>query len=379
MLQVSHAHAITYFSGGYQMQISQLNQLSNHEVIVHTKNIVAKERGITVHFLRYLGELDARKLHEEAGYPSLFKYLTGELGFSESAAAKRSAAARAARKYPLIYDLIAKGETHLAAVYQLSRHLTAENAERILLACRGKSRDEVEVYLVTTFAKSTAVKRDHVKILAPFVKAPDQPRQAFDFGEMPVVNATETSASERSPSTFPGKVAAAAAARISVTLDEEAYADLQCAKEVSGHSELGEVIGKALKAYLAKKDPLRRPAVKTKVEKAVKIVKAVKEKREQVTSPKYEAPLKRKAAPRAIQRAVQWRDEGRCTFVSENGKRCGSRMYLELDHILPVAKGGETKIENLRLLCRVHNGLMARRHLGKEFMGRFVKESVIYW
>ncbi|WP_190129101.1 HNH endonuclease [Streptomyces mashuensis] len=31
---------------------------------------------------------------------------------------------------------------------------------------------------------------------------------------------------------------------------------------------------------------------------------------------------------------------------------CGSRQQLEVDHILPVARGGTWALENLRTLCR---------------------------
>jgi len=36
---------------------------------------------------------------------------------------------------------------------------------------------------------------------------------------------------------------------------------------------------------------------------------------------------------------------------------CTSTYGLEIDHIVPVSRGGRGKIENLQLLCRHHNGL----------------------
>jgi hypothetical protein len=47
-----------------------------------------------------------------------------------------------------------------------------------------------------------------------------------------------------------------------------------------------------------------------------------------------------------------------------DGKRCGSTWRLELDHVIPVALGGETSVENLRVLCRAHNQYKAERVLG---------------
>ncbi|MEO5989179.1 MAG: HNH endonuclease, partial [Candidatus Eisenbacteria bacterium] len=41
---------------------------------------------------------------------------------------------------------------------------------------------------------------------------------------------------------------------------------------------------------------------------------------------------------------------------------------LEYDHIIPVARGGQSTIANVRLLCRAHNQYAAERELGTEFM-----------
>jgi len=41
---------------------------------------------------------------------------------------------------------------------------------------------------------------------------------------------------------------------------------------------------------------------------------------------------------------------------------------LEIDHVRPYAKGGSSGEENLRVLCRGHNLLAARREFGAEFM-----------
>jgi hypothetical protein len=59
--------------------------------------------------------------------------------------------------------------------------------------------------------------------------------------------------------------------------------------------------------------------------------------------------------PAAVVREVYLRDQGRCSFVSESGRRCDSRAFLELDHCLPYALGGASTPENLRLRCRGHN------------------------
>jgi len=65
------------------------------------------------------------------------------------------------------------------------------------------------------------------------------------------------------------------------------------------------------------------------------------------------------------------RDKGRCAFVAPGGRRCNSRWDLEIDHIVPVARGGGNEPGNLRLLCARHNRLEAEREFGEKHMARF--------
>jgi 5-methylcytosine-specific restriction endonuclease McrA len=53
---------------------------------------------------------------------------------------------------------------------------------------------------------------------------------------------------------------------------------------------------------------------------------------------------RRQSITREMRRAVYERDGGVCV-------ECGSRFDLQYDHILPVALGGATTVENLQILC----------------------------
>ena len=48
-----------------------------------------------------------------------------------------------------------------------------------------------------------------------------------------------------------------------------------------------------------------------------------------------------RSIPAEVKREDWRRDIGCCTYVDPHtGRRCGSRFFLELDHIVPVARGG---------------------------------------
>ena len=49
--------------------------------------------------------------------------------------------------------------------------------------------------------------------------------------------------------------------------------------------------------------------------------------------------------PRAVAEQVFKRDKNQCT-------KCRSKIYLELDHVRGVSIGGQSDVDNLRLLCR---------------------------
>jgi hypothetical protein len=60
----------------------------------------------------------------------------------------------------------------------------------------------------------------------------------------------------------------------------------------------------------------------------------------------------------------RYRDQGQCSFVSADGRRCGARAFLQLDHIEPWAALGASVADNIRILCRGHNLLHARNCFG---------------
>jgi 5-methylcytosine-specific restriction endonuclease McrA len=53
---------------------------------------------------------------------------------------------------------------------------------------------------------------------------------------------------------------------------------------------------------------------------------------------------RREPLPRDIRLAVWRRDRGRC-------RECGNGFELQYDHVIPIALGGASSVDNLQLLC----------------------------
>jgi 5-methylcytosine-specific restriction endonuclease McrA len=77
--------------------------------------------------------------------------------------------------------------------------------------------------------------------------------------------------------------------------------------------------------------------------------------------------------PARVRREVWARDQGRCQWPVSGaaGGICGSTLRVEIDHVLPRARGGPSTAEGTRLLCRVHNDLAARLAFGDRWMDRY--------
>jgi 5-methylcytosine-specific restriction endonuclease McrA len=104
---------------------------------------------------------------------------------------------------------------------------------------------------------------------------------------------------------------------------------------------------------------------------SLRLAKQALEKRRYAQAAKPRPGRRTKCArhiPARVKREVWKRDQGRCTFVSDSGRRCESRTRLEFDHVTPVARGGEATVVNLRLRCRPHNQFTAERVFGERFM-----------
>ena len=56
-------------------------------------------------------------------------------------------------------------------------------------------------------------------------------------------------------------------------------------------------------------------------------------------------PASREHLSASKRKRILLRGKGRCM-------KCGSKKNLEIDHVVPLARGGSNRLENLQLLCQ---------------------------
>src|SRR5438093_4201926 len=123
---------------------SALGELSDRDLLAQVQHAARAERQAIAHLIALLMELDTRRLYLGEGFSSLFTYCTQALHLSEHAAYNRIETARAARRLPMILELVAEGAVTLTTVRLLAPHLTPENHRDVLARARHKSKRETE-------------------------------------------------------------------------------------------------------------------------------------------------------------------------------------------------------------------------------------------
>jgi hypothetical protein len=106
------------------MKNNSPSRLSDSDLVAEVNRLARCEREATLHLIIHLAEFDARRLHLAAGFSSLFAYCTALLHLSEQEAYNRIQAARAARRFPIIFDLLGDAALNPTTVRLLAPHLT---------------------------------------------------------------------------------------------------------------------------------------------------------------------------------------------------------------------------------------------------------------
>jgi hypothetical protein len=300
----------------------KLGALSDAQLLESLKSLCGQGRAVLARLLAHLVEVEERRLHLEAACPSMFQFCVRRLGMSEDEACRRIHAARLARRFPDLLVRIERGDLTLSTIALLHDTLTEATYEELVAAAAGKTKAEVQAL----FAKRLPVPDVPVAITAIPTQAP-----------IPAIGdeATPSLAAASGP-----QLAALSETRhkVQFTATDELRKKLERALDLMRHAnadgDLAVVVERAVDLLLEKLEKERRPT----------------------------------------RRAVFERDGERCTFTDAQGHRCPATTWLELDHVIPRARGGANEVGNLRVRCRAHNALYAEQTFGKEHVERKIRE-----
>src|SRR4051812_24706027 len=124
--------------------MDSLTQLTDASLHSELKRLVGSSNALTAQLLAHLGEVEARGIHRERACSSLYTYCVYELRMSEDEAQRRCRAARLARQFPILLEMLAEASLHLTGILLLAPHLTEENQAELLARARFRTKREIE-------------------------------------------------------------------------------------------------------------------------------------------------------------------------------------------------------------------------------------------
>ena len=288
-------------------------KLEDADLVARARTLADRYRRSVADLVAVIAELDRRRVSCRLGYSSTFDLCVKDLLLSPDDAFKLIRAARATRAHPEILSYLSEGSLTTRGVAILAPEQNTLDFPALLDRARGRTIEAIERLVAERRPQEPSP--DRIKILRVDAPAGREPVAVYRF---------EFCADDT----------------LKVLLDRSK--DLLSPECPTGRLE--EVLTRILTDYLERHDPLRRQS----------------RPRGTLRNPRA------RRVPPSIRDEVWRRDEGRCTFVTDDGVRCGATKWLELDHKQPWALGGRSdKAGNIRLLCRAHNQWEAKRIFGE--------------
>ena len=353
--------------------------------------------------IAHLAEVEQRKLHLKDGSESLFDYCTRVLRLSNSEAFHRITAARIARQFPMVFNLIEQRQLHLTAVCLLRDYLTPENHQDLLAETCHKRKWQVQELLARRFprpdvesrvrklpplraaaaavpasqvpllrAAAAAVPASQVARIAPQIVPPVVPHAAGVAPQaVPAARNSTPPAKDSLPSPpprtapVPVRVEPLSEARYRIQLNASGTLKekLDRLRALTSHSnpsgDIALVIERALDVALEQVEKQRFAKTNRPRGSRYSFVQTKSKARKLGSTAR-----KRDHVPNEVLREIAERDGLQCSYRGANGCRCTAQAFLQVHHDWPWARGGQETVDNLRLLCASHNQLLAERDFG---------------
>jgi 5-methylcytosine-specific restriction endonuclease McrA len=383
-----------------QVEMDFLRQQSDEAILESTQKLVSEERRLTAQLLHHLKEIDRRMIYAKQGFPSLYEFLVSRLGYSSGAAYRRISAMRLLRDFPEIEKKIEDGSMNLSTASKVHgffrdaktithRNFTPEQKLDILEQVESKTTREVEKILLKI--EPEVIPRDRVRQITvelteiKFI-ADEVLRRKLDDIRLYISNkyasagykeaiseasdiAIQKFETNKVPKIFSARGVRRVSEKTMPSVDKFEF------REPNFGAQSTAPLNNKQSSPVDVKNPVDVENLVGSVENSNN--QLIQEYQKNYSS--QEMPQnclgqkvpqnKRSPIPANLRRQVWQKNNGRCAF-----QNCGSRFRLQIDHIIPLAKGGPTKLANLRLLCQTHNLLEAQREFGDNHMSKHVKK-----
>ena len=210
-----------------------LTNLDSAELLASLKSLVKEERRITCELVERIAEVIRRKLFYGLGYSSVLDWLTGDLGYSVSAAYRRLEAARLLLDVPELSEKLESGSLSLSVAAKLQtavRQQEKRSGQKVSQSFKSDLVDKIQ---------------NHSQSQAEIVLLEALP-QSFE-----VKDSLKRIGHEHS--------------RLSLVIDDQLRRKLERVKELRSNAssllDWSGVIEYLADAYLKRKDPLQKPNV----------------------------------------------------------------------------------------------------------------------
>ncbi|MGZ3699217.1 MAG: HNH endonuclease [Bdellovibrionota bacterium] len=282
--------------------MNHLKSVSSDILWEQTKSLVKEERRLTTEILWHLREIQSRELHLKRGYPSLHEFCVKELGYSDGSAYRRIESMKMLTELPELEKKIQEGSLTLSSIASVASFVKNEKKQG-----KSYSREAKRDLLLSVEGKS---RRQAEELFAQI-----SPQPAKNDYERPI-SATEI--------------------EIRMTIPKPLAEKLERIRQITSHKNPdpthAELLEMLADAFLKTED------------------RASPEKLTDPNKPTRYIPLPTRQTVKRVHAS--------CTYVDpKTGRRCGSRYFLQIDHIHPFARGGSREKQNLTLLCGAHNRL----------------------
>jgi len=319
-----------------------MERISDEALILDLDNRVQLESENEAEIVDAIREVMERRLYLQLGADSMFNFLTrARYKYSRHIAMRKLDAARVVQRFPQVKEWIRVNEVNLTQLGMLQTALRQKPASldvqaEILEAMRGQTVENTQAILCERL--DLEIKKG-VKV----------------------------------------RVQRNGSRRVEMTFTQEQWELIERAKEVLSHSvpsgDLSEVLSYCAAFTVSKKDPAAESVRSRRRESTSVRTEVVREEGEIFGGAGLQsspiAPISgvrprqgRGSISRAHRRIVFQEQKG-CQHQHPDGSHCGSRYQLQIDHIQSRWSGGSNDLDNLQVLCGVHNREKFRREVGR--------------